>query len=360
MAEQMSHILNSHAEARSNPLFFGERGKGIIRQDIVTYPVLAKLDELMRSYHWRPTEVSMQGVRESYQRASEVDQFVFRSNLSRQIMLDTAQERAPALVFLPHCTNPEFEHGILAWSYFESIHSASYTHTLRAVFEDPSPVFDEVPKIAPIMSAGMSIAKYYDDAIRTPTMATLLLALMASNALEGIRFFPSFACTFSMGERGVLVPPAEVVRLIAQDEQVHLNFVRAVLRILRQHPAWNAEFIRLMPEFRQIMHVAAEEEKTWNGYLMQHGSIPGINEELLNQYVDYRRDSCSYYVGLTEQHPAKSSNPFTWMDSKWLGTGEVQVANQEVENTNYTQGTLVLESDPNARRARLSSFSRKH
>lgn len=46
---------------------------------------------------------------------------------------------------------------------------------------------------------------------------------MSVNALEAIRFYVSFACSFAFAERELMEGNAKIIRLIARDEALHLT-----------------------------------------------------------------------------------------------------------------------------------------
>jgi ribonucleoside-diphosphate reductase beta chain len=284
-----SPTFNNHVRASGNPLFFGPEGKGMARYDVVTYPLIQRHDDLMRSFHWQAHEIDMSGERASHDKATPAERFVFKANISRQIMLDTVQSRGPALVFLPHVTNPEMENAIQTWSYFETIHSKSYTHNLRAIYDNPSEVFDGIPDILPIVEAGNSVSAFYDAMIAVPDKRNLLRALVAANALEALRFFVSFACIFSMGGRGVYPQSAENVRLIAQDENLHLQLVQKAFKILLREDEEYTQIAREDNEvYRAIFSDTKRQEKSWaTDYLFQEGPIAGLNSQILCEALDY-------------------------------------------------------------------------
>lgn len=205
-------------------MFFGDNGAGIARHDIARYPTLQKLDERMKSFFWQPMEIDMSQEKASFNRMTDAEKFVFTSNLRRQILLDSIQGRAPSVAFLPYSTDPQLEACIQSWSFFEQIHSISYGYIIRAIYPDPSVVFDELPNVPEIVDCSRSIASAYDALIESPSKENLYLALIAANALEALRFYVSFACTFSFGERGLVEGSAKTVKFIARDENcLHPN-----------------------------------------------------------------------------------------------------------------------------------------
>ena len=194
-------------------LFFGESGHGIVRYDVVRYQILEKMNEKMAAFFWRPVEIDMAQEKRSFNQMTDVEQFVFTSNLKRQILLDSIQGRAPALVFLPHCSDPSLENCLLTWSFFETIHSQSYTHIIRAIYNDPQIIVDEMPNLIPIVDCAHDITKMYDQMVSNPNKENLYLSLISANALEAIRFYVSFACTFSFVERAMVEGSGKINKL---------------------------------------------------------------------------------------------------------------------------------------------------
>src|SRR5690606_25641671 len=162
---------------------------------------------------WRETEVDISRDKADFRNLSEAEQHIFTSNLKRQILLDTEQGRSPALALLPIASLPEMENWIVTWTFFETIHSRAYTHIIRNVYSDPSEVLDGVLDIQEILECKRDISRYYDELIQYNTMASfdgaltvynkynhkraLWLCLMAIAALEGVRFYASFACSWA-------------------------------------------------------------------------------------------------------------------------------------------------------------------
>jgi ribonucleoside-diphosphate reductase beta chain len=64
----------------------------------------------------------------------------------------------------------------------------------------------------------------------------------------------------------------------------------------------------------------------------------GLNEQLLNEYVEYIAARRMEKVGLPRIYN-QSQNPLPWTQ-KWISGAEVQVAPQEVELSSYTIGAV--------------------
>jgi ribonucleoside-diphosphate reductase beta chain len=337
----MEHIPVLNLTSQSDKMFFGESGHGISRYDIVRYPIFDKLNTKMQGFFWRPNEIDMSQEKRSFDKMTESEKFVFTSNLKRQILLDSVQGRAPGLVFLPHCTDPSLENCILTWGFFESIHSSSYTHIIRAIYPDPSAIFDDLPQIKEIADCAQAVTDAYDAFIKNPTKKNLYLALIAANALEAVRFYVSFACTFSFLERGMVEGSAKIVKLIARDEAEHLALTQHILKNLaKEDPEFETIIKESEAEARQIFLAAGEQEKDWAKYLFKNGPVLGLNEKILCDYVDYLLARRMKAVNLSNDNGFKGNHPLPWVEKHFTNTN-TQVAPQEVEISSYLSASVI-------------------
>ncbi len=336
----MKQLQVLNLTSQSDRLFFGNSGHGISRYDIIKYPIFEKMNEKMQGFFWRPREVDMSQEKRSFDKMTMSEQFVFTSNLKRQILLDSVQGRAPSLVFLPQCTDPSLENCILTWGFFESIHSESYTHIIRAIYPDPSAVFDDLPNIKEIADCATAVTNAYDSFATNPTKENLYLALVAANALEAVRFYVSFACTFSFLERSMVEGSAKVVKLIARDEAEHLALTQHIIKIL---PKDDPEFETIIKDnhnkARDIFLSAGEQEKEWAHFLFKNGPVLGLNEKMLCDYVDYLLARRMKAINLTSDSSYKGNHPLPWVE-KHFTNSNTQVAPQEVEISSYLSSSI--------------------
>lgn len=327
----------------SDKLFFGAAGHGICRYDQPRYPVFTAINDKMKSLFWNPKEIDVSQEMASFNKMNDAEKFVFTENIKRQTLLDSIQGRSPSLIFLPSCTDSTLENCLLTWGFFESIHSESYTHIIRAIYPDPSIVFDDIPNIVQIADCARSITEAYDRMMTNPNKENLYLALIAANALEALRFYASFACTFSFAERGMVEGSAKEVKLIARDENQHLVLIQQILkRLPKDDPDFVQIFGDLRPQAIQIFDETAEQERQWAPYIFQHGSILGLNEKILVDWIDYLLPRKKSAAGLMAPTKSEKSHPIPWIEN-WLTDSKTQVAPQEVEGTGYL--TSALEND---------------
>ena len=342
-----TEIQKSHLERNC---FFDE-AVDIARYDKVKYPQFEKLTEKQLSFFWRPEEFELSKDAKDFKGLTDHEKHIFTSNLKRQILLDSVQGRAPSLAFLPICSLPELETWIQTWAFSETIHSRSYTHIIRNVYSDPSRVFDEMLDLPEILDCADSISKYYDELIKWNNLAfdpgefyneyehkkALWLCLNAVNALEGVRFYVSFACSWNFAELKKMEGNAKIIKAIARDENVHLASTQQLIKIL---PKEDPDFAKIAEETRdeciRMFYDVVDQEKAWAKYLFKDGSMIGLNEQLLCDYVDHIAAKRMGAVGLNGK---PGSNPLPWTQ-KWIAGSDVQVAPQETEITSYIVGSV--------------------
>ena len=342
----MSNVFNTKKVNKTQRCFFGEN-LGIARYDKQTHPIFEKLTEKQLGFFWKPEEVDLSGDSKDFKSLTDSEKHIFVSNLKRQIVLDSVQGRAPVLTFLPICSLPELENWLITWSFFETIHSRSYTYILRNLYSDPGKIFDDINDIPEVMECAESISSDYNLLIDFNTSPvgdcgsyehkkTLWLALNSVNALEGVRFYVSFACSWAFAELKKMEGNAKIIKFIARDENVHLAATQHLLKIL---PAEDKDFIKIEKECRE--HVATifsnvvVQEKEWAKYLFKDGSLIGLNESLLCDYVDWIAAKRLNSIGLSNKKAG--ANPLPWTQ-KWISGSEVQVAPQEVQLSSYIIG----------------------
>lgn len=363
----------SHLDAK---MFFDpEGGVDIARYENVKYRELDHLYRKMRSFFWVPDEIDVNSDRNDFKNLSDHEKHIFTSNLKRQIMLDSVQGRGVSIALLPYVSIPEMEPLIETWAFFETIHSDSYTHIIRNVYPNPSEVFDGMKDIKEIIDCANDITRYYDafihyakcwelfgtgkveikrsdnkgyelDITEYELKKKLWLCITAINILEGIRFYVSFACSWAFAENKKMEGNAKIIKFIARDENIHLSISQKLLRnlLISDDPV----FIKIKEETEeeclQMYEQAMQQEKDWAKYLFQYGDILGLNEQMLQQYVDFIGAQRIRSVGLKPRHESPTKNPLPWTND-WIKPSSNQVAPQETEVESYVIGKMSYDID---------------
>ena len=362
----MTVFNTEKVDTKKQPIFFG-KPLGVQRYDSYKYPIFDKLTTQQLGYFWRPEEVSLQKDRGDYQTLRPEQKHIYTSNLKYQIMLDSVQGRGPGMAFIPYCSLPELEACMEVWGFMEMIHSRSYTYIIKNVYSDPSEVFDTIIGDERILERAKSVTESYDDFIQSAqTYGTssdwmfrlegvqnakeslndvkrkLYRAVANVNILEGIRFYVSFACSFAFGELKLMEGSAKIISLIARDENQHLALTQNILNKWREGD--DPEMQQIMKEEEEwtykMFDRAVNEEKKWADYLFKDGSMIGLNDKLLQQYVEWIANRRLKAIGLKPQYDiSANNNPLPWTQH-WISSKGLQVAPQETEVESYVVGGI--------------------
>ena len=365
--EAMTVFNSNPIDTTKQYMFFGAP-LGVQRYDSYRYPTFDRLTQQQLGYFWRPEEVSLQKDRADYATLNEQQKHIFTSNLKYQIMLDSVQGRAPGMAFIPYCSLPELEACMQVWQFMEMIHSRSYTHIIKNVYSNPSDVFDTILEDENILSRAESVTKSYDEFLnqaqdwgasnnwkddwkdhinaewtRRDLKRSLYRAVANVNILEGIRFYVSFACSFAFGENKLMEGSAKILSLIARDESQHLVLTQQILKNWADGKD-DPEMVKIAKEEKefvtQMFRQCVDEEKAWADYLFKHGSMIGLNDRLLFQYVEWIANRRMKAIGLEPiyDQPLRN-NPLPWTEH-WLNSKGQQNAPQETEIESYVVGGI--------------------
>ena len=362
----MTVFNTKQVDTSKGQMFFGPP-LGVQRYDKFKYPIFDKLTQTQLGFFWRPEEVSLQKDRADYPTLNAAQKHIFTSNLKYQILLDSVQGRAPGMAFAPYCSLPELEGCMSIWQTMEMIHSRSYTHIIKNVYPDPSEIFDTILDDDKILSRAESVTKAYDDFInvanewgqsnnwkedwrehinaqwtRKDLKQHLYRAVANVNILEGIRFYVSFACSFAFGELKLLEGSAKIISLIARDESQHLAITQNILNKWKDGD--DPEMVEIAKEEEEnvyeMFRKCVEEEKEWAEYLFKDGSIIGLNDVLLQKYVEWTANRRLKAIGLKPIFDTPlANNPLPWT-AHWLSSKGMQVAPQETEVESYVVGSI--------------------
>ena len=354
----MSHAqydLSRRTDYLTRKMFLDPAGPVTIQRfEEVKYPKIQKYEQEARGFFWVPEEISLTKDAADFKEASETVKHIFTSNLLRQTALDSLQGRGPSQIFTPVVSLPELEALVYNWTFFETnIHSRSYSHIIRNIYNVPKEVFNTIHDTEEIIGMASNVGRYYDElhqincraelgdpVTETEHIRAIWLALHASYALEALRFMVSFATSLAMVENRIFIGNGNIISLILQDEILHKEWTAYMInQVVRD----DQRFVDVKQECEAEVYAmyleVIQEEKAWADYLFKKGPVIGLNANILTDFVDFTAATALKEIGIKYTEPAPRSSPIPWFN-KHVDTHKKQTALQESESTNYVIGVM--------------------
>lgn len=326
----------------------------IQRFEEVKYPKIVNFETTARGFFWVPEEISLTKDANDFKESSEAIKHIFTSNLLRQTALDSLQGRGPSQIFTPVISLPELEALIYNWTFFETnIHSRSYSHIIRNIYNVPKEVFNTIHDTEEIVNMASSVGDYYDrlhhincsketggQYSEEAHIRAIWLALNASYALEAFRFMVSFATSLAMVENKIFIGNGNIISLILQDELLHKGWTAYLInQVVKEDPRFAKAKAECEAEVYSMYEDVIREEKAWADYLFKKGPVIGLNAQILKDFVDYTAAGALKDIGIKYQSSAPKTTPIPWFN-KHSDTSKKQTALQESESTNYVIGVM--------------------
>ena len=352
---QEQYNLHTKTDYLNRKMFLDPAGPVTVQRfEEVKYKKIADFDTTARGFFWQPEEISLSKDSNDFKDSSDAVKHIFTSNLLRQTALDSLQGRGPTQVFTPVCSLPELEALMYNWGFFETnIHSKSYSHIIRNIYNVPKDVFNTIHDTKEIVDMASSIGLYYDalhqincrkevgEKINEKThIKAIWMALNASYALEAFRFMVSFATSLAMVENKIFIGNGNIISLILQDELLHKAWTAYIInQVIKEDSRFVEAKAECEAEVYAMYMDVIREEKEWAEYLFKKGPVIGLNANILKDFVDYTAVAALKDIGIKYQASAPKSTPIPWFN-KHTDTSKKQTALQENESTNYVIGVM--------------------
>ena len=345
----------NNLNSKNDQIFFGEYS-GFQRYDDPAFPSAVKLEESMRNAFWNPNEISMKDDAVKFHLMPTPVQDAMCSIWFYQTLMDSAQNRGLEETISLFVTNPEFEALFKTWSYFEMIHSLSYSHIIRGIFMDSTPVFernfhnnDIINRVKSEIEQYSDIAAYAEDlagaSFSEENAKKIIELILTIYALEGIKFYASFLYTYLIHDRYASIPGAtRIIKLIAFDELMHTVASTVLIKELRKDPHfseilesdWFAETAQ--KHFLKVYQDESNFAEYLRGVL---GEFTPISEENTNNFLKYWVDLSLRDIGVAGVFGDFEETPIV----KWFNEyGDLALSNSALQESDlavYNIGTMV-------------------
>lgn len=349
--DRIVQVDNLVVEREKEKIFFGEYS-GFQRYDNPKYNFAVIQEEKQRNAFWNPNEISMTTDAQKFWDMPEFAQEVMIRIWLFQTLMDSGQNSGLEGVLAELITNPEFEAMVKTWGYFELIHSLSYSHLLRGIFNDSSAIFDRVkdyPEIQHRIDNEINLYSKLKDIDKLETIEEkkklVLELLVAVFALEGIKFNVSFLVTYVINNAyASKIPGAtRIIKLINFDEDLHCNMGAGLIQILKKEAGegfkelmesdWYHDMVQ--KTFKKVY----EDEMDWGRYLLSIGDIPTLTEGVLEGFLKSYTDKRLREIGEPAMFDAPKTDVVQWYDN-YKDLNKDNAALQESDLAVYSIGIM--------------------
>lgn len=346
---------NTAYETKSYPLFLGQE---MAIHDSVNLQYKKVNDLLMQqiSQRWLWNEFNHEQSRLDMTTCPKGVYDIMLMNLAYQHTLDSVASRAIAPLFAPFVTNSELWAAMVKFTNMEVCHAMSYSEIVRQCVKDPKEVFEMSVKNEHVLSRASTIVKAFNELQKAGAEYTLGLrkndqdtynvvfkGVVALLILERLSFMASFSATFAVVEQGYFQSIGKKVQKIMIDEIVcHYALDSEMINIELSTERGKKAYEQCKDEILQMINESLRNEYEWSAYMFSEGrSIVGLNEELMNRWVEYNAQYVYQSLKLLDKMPFdwQDKNPLPWMDN-WIDIDKVQNAMQELDGNNYALNTV--------------------
>jgi len=346
----MKTVLNKKNIPVDERIMFLGEDLSLQRYDQFKYPKFFELWEQQENYRWRPQRIDLSKDRVDFEKLNPTERFIFESNIRWQTMTDSMLSRSIHKMS-EYVTNPELELCMGTWASMEQMHSFSYTHIFKNVTKNATAFFDSILEDKEILVRAKEISEAYDRLLinSKDIKEKILDSVICTNITEGVSFYTSFICSFFFGYKGLMEGSAKIIGEIARDENLHVAITQNIIKNWKNRP--EEGFQELLNDSEEkiydLYQLAVNNEKKWVDYLFSHGSLLGLNEEILHGYIEWLANTRLSAIGYKKIFDQKK-NPVSGWSTRYFDSSKVQIAPQESELESYlvdSANTSLKDSD---------------
>lgn len=316
-----------------------------------------KLFELykgQKSVDWSEDEIDLDSSRLDFARCPQEVYDGMISNLAFQWEADSIAANAMAVVLAPFITDSDFKLSVTKNSEIENLHALTYSEIVRLAIPEPQDVFKKImenDKITERMSTlnGVLLSAQKKGSLYTigqlnndqDLYNTAFMALVSFYCLERLQFMASFAHTFAIVELGYFQGVGKLVQKIMQDEMYyHCRTMEYALKVEMETKRGMMAYMEKRNIIVDLVNEVLQREYDWNKHIFSTCSILGMNEGLMNSWVEWNAQEVYKLLMIDTPFVRHTKNPLPFMDD-WLDIDSFQHANQEGDNNNYSLNSFI-------------------
>lgn len=292
---------------------------------------------------WIPEEINLNPDKKDYPNLPKAERTAYDKILSFLIFLDSIQTANLPSVG-EYITANEVNLCISIQNFQECVHSQSYSYMLDTICspDERNEILYQWKNDEHLLRRNTFIGDQYNRFQEEKTLSNFLHVLVANYILEGIYFYSGFMFFYNLGRNGKMPGSVQEIRYINRDENTHLWLFRSIINELRQE----------MPELfspeeekyiRDMIIEGVNQEIAWGKYVIGN-EIPGLTEQMVEDYIKYLGNSRAAQIGLDMIYPGLEQEPesMNWV-STYSAANMVKTDFFEAKSTAYAKSTALVD-----------------
>ncbi len=331
-------LFNEHGDRDwGKRRMIGGNTTNLIELNNVKYDWATKMYRTMMNNFWIPEEIPLAQDAKDYKLLPEIERRSYDKIISFLIFLDSLQT-ANLPNINEYITAPEVNLCLTVQTFQEAVHSQSYSYILDSVCssEARDQIYNEWREDKHLLLRNRFITDLYERFIDDPTDENLVRTIMANYILEGIYFYSGFSFFYALGRQGKMLGTVSEIKYIQRDELTHLALFQHIFRELRkENPQLFTD--ELISELREMMRTAVQHEIEWGQYITSN-QIPGLSDEILDQYIKYLGNERLKLLGINILYPEINEHPMKWVEN-FSNMNSMKTDFFEQKVTNYSKSS---------------------
>lgn len=307
-----NQLFNPNADTSGQALLIGGQTTGMMILTDNKYNWSMKMYKAMMGNFWVPEEIKLGTDAAQYKQMTPDEQAAFDKIISFLIFMDSLLTSAiPAIN--NYITIPEVKLLLSIHAFQEALHSQSYGYILESVVsaDKRRHIYDLALTDEHMKKRNAYIAGFYQRFIDQPTDHHFVRVIMAEYLLESIYFYSGFAFFYNLARTGRMTGVATEIKYINRDEVTHMTLFQNIFKELRSERPDLFDDATL-EELRGMCRTAVEHEVAWATYAFAD-IVPGLNPELLDQYIKYLSNNRLRILKMDPIWPEIKNNPIPFV-----------------------------------------------
>ena len=270
--------------------------------------------------NWTPEEIPMQQDIELWKTKTgltEDERRVILWNLGFFSTAESLTANNIVLAVYRHVTNPESRQYLLRQAFEEAIHTDMFVYCCDSLGLNPDDIYNmyiNIPSIKKKDDFVINITKSILDRNfstegKDNVQKFLYNIIGYYMIMEGIFFYAGFAMMLFLKRQNKMIGLGEQFQYVLRDESLHFGFGADLINtVVAENPeVWTENFKK---EVMETVKTAVDLEIEYARDCLPRG-IPGLNADVVSQYVKYIADRRLEQVHLPKVYNAQ--DPFPWM-----------------------------------------------